>query len=38
VNCVVEQRKPLVTATDGYNALRLVLLLRDKILKTMPVK
>ncbi len=38
VNCVVEQRKPLVTAADGYNALRLVLLLRDKILETMLVK
>jgi predicted dehydrogenase len=35
VNCVIEQKKPLVTAADGYNALRFVLLLRDKILETM---
>jgi predicted dehydrogenase len=35
VNCVIEQKKPLVTAVDGYNALRFVLLLRDKILETM---
>jgi predicted dehydrogenase len=38
VNCVVEQKKPLVTAADGYNALRLVLSLRDKILETMQPK
>jgi predicted dehydrogenase len=38
VNCVSELRKPQVTAADGYNALRFVLLLRDKILQTMKVK
>jgi len=32
VNCVSENKTPQVTATDGYNALRFVLLLRDKIL------
>jgi len=37
VNCVIEQRKPQVTAEDGYNALRFVLVLRDKILETMQV-
>jgi len=35
VNCVIEQRRPQVSAVDGYNALRLVLSLRDKILETM---
>ena len=38
VNCVLEQKKPQVTAADGYNALRFVLLLRDKILEKMNVK
>ena len=38
VNCVIEHRKPQVTAVDGYNALRFVLLLRDKILETMKLK
>lgn len=38
VNCVIEQKKPQVTAADGYNALRFVLLLRDKILETMKIK
>ena len=37
VSCVSESRKPQVTAADGYNALRFVLLLRDKILGTMKV-
>jgi predicted dehydrogenase len=35
VTCVIEGKTPQVTAADGYNALRLVLLLRDKILETM---
>ena len=34
VNCVSESKTPQVTAADGYNALRLLLLLRDKILET----
>lgn len=34
VTCVAEEKTPQVTATDGYNALRLVLLLRDKILES----
>ncbi|HEY5728423.1 MAG TPA: Gfo/Idh/MocA family oxidoreductase [Anaerolineales bacterium] len=34
VNCVSESRTPQVTAGDGYNALRYVLLLRDKILES----
>ena len=34
VNCVSESKIPQVTAADGYNALRLLLLLRDKILET----
>jgi virulence factor len=38
VTCVLEEKKPQVTAADGYNALRLVLLLRDRILETMKVK
>ena len=38
VNCVYESKTPQVTAADGYNALRLVLMLRDKILETMKVK
>lgn len=38
LNCVIERRKPQVTAADGYNALRFVLLLRDKILETMKSK
>ncbi len=38
VSCVIEQKKPQVTALDGYNALRFVLLLRDKILETMELK
>lgn len=38
VNCVIEKKTPQVTAADGYNALRFVLLLRDKILETMKVK
>ena len=38
VGCVIEQKKPQVTALDGYNALRFVLLLRDKILETMELK
>jgi virulence factor len=38
VNCVIENKIPQVTAADGYNALRFVLLLRDKILETMKVK
>jgi len=37
VNCVIESKKPQVTAVDGYNALRFVLLLRDKILETMRI-
>lgn len=35
VNCISDSRKPQVTAEDGYNALRLVLMLRDKILETL---
>lgn len=38
VNSVYDGRTPQVTAEDGYNALRLVLRLRDKILETMKVK
>jgi len=38
VNCVIGKKTPQVTAADGYNALRFVLLLRDKILETMKVK
>jgi len=38
VNCVIGNKTPQVTAADGYNALRFVLLLRDKILETMKVK
>jgi len=34
VTCVSEVKTPRVTAEDGYNALRLVILLRDKILET----
>ena len=34
VTCVAESKTPQVTAEDGYNALRYVLLLRDKILET----
>lgn len=34
VNCVIENKTPQVTAADGYNALRFVLLLRDKILQS----
>jgi len=32
VTCVAENKTPQVTAEDGYNALRYVLMLRDKIL------
>jgi predicted dehydrogenase len=38
VSCVIESKSPQVTAGDGYNALRLVLLLRDKILETIKRK
>jgi len=38
VNCVSENKTPQVTATDGYNALRFVLLLRDKILGSRRIK
>ena len=38
VNCVIESKKPQVTAADGYNALRFVLMLRDKILETSRIK
>jgi len=38
VNCVVDQKKPQVTAADGYNALRFVLALRDQILETSELK
>jgi len=38
VNCVLDSKEPQVTAVDGYNALRFVLLLRDKILETSKVK
>lgn len=38
VNCVIGNKASQVTAADGYNALRFVLLLRDKILETMKVK
>jgi len=37
VNCVIENKTPQVTAADGYNALRFVLMLRDKILEAMKV-
>ena len=38
VNCVIGNKIPQVTAADGYNALRFVLILRDKILETLKVK
>jgi predicted dehydrogenase len=38
VNCVIESKKPQVSAADGYNALRFVLQLRDNILDSMKVK
>ena len=38
VTCISESRVPQVTAEDGYNALRYVIMLRDKILETSPVK
>lgn len=38
VDCVIDSKKPQVTAADGYNALRFVLMLRDKIFETMKVK
>jgi virulence factor len=38
VNCVINSKQPKVTAIDGYNALRFVLLLRDKILETSKLK
>lgn len=38
VNCMVDQKKPQVTAADGYNALRFVLALRDQILETSKLK
>ncbi len=38
VTCVSEARTPQVTAGDGYNALRFVLLLRDKILEAKRIK
>jgi predicted dehydrogenase len=38
VNCVIAQKRPQVTATDGHNALRLVLSVRDKILETMKIR
>ena len=38
VNCVIEARSPLVTAADGYNALRYVILLRNRILETMKLQ
>lgn len=34
VTCVSESGTPQVTALDGYNALRMVLMLRDKILES----
>ncbi len=38
VTCVAESKTPQVTAEDGYNALRFVLLLRDKILESRRIK
>jgi len=38
VNCVIEAKSPLVTAADGYNALRYVILLRNRILETMKLQ
>jgi predicted dehydrogenase len=38
VNCVIDQKKPQVTAADGYNALRFVIALRDQILETSKLK
>jgi virulence factor len=38
VNCIIESKKPQVTAADGYNALRFVLQLRDNILESMSMK
>lgn len=38
VTCVSESKTPQVTAMDGYNALRFVILLRDKILETSRMK
>jgi len=38
VTCVAESKTPQVTAEDGYNALRYVLMLRDKILESKGIK
>jgi virulence factor len=38
VTCVSESKTPQVTAEDGYNALRYVLLLRNKILESKRIK
>jgi len=38
IACVSESKIPQVTAENGYNALRFVILLRDKILETSRVK
>jgi virulence factor len=35
VDCVLDARTPQVTALDGLNALKFVLLIRDKVLQTM---
>ena len=38
VTCISEARTPQVTAEDGYNALRFVIKLRDKMLTAMREK
>lgn len=38
ITCVADSKVPQVTAEDGYNALRYVLLLREKILESRRVK
>ena len=38
VTCVSESKTPQVTAENGYNALRFVIMLRDKILETSRIK
>ncbi|HAV76062.1 MAG TPA: oxidoreductase [Anaerolineae bacterium] len=38
IACVSESKTPQVTAEDGYNALRFVIMIRDKILKMSRIK
>jgi len=38
VSCVSDSKKPQVTVREGYNALRYVIMLRDKMLETSKMK